>query len=105
MNSSPAIAAVQRLLRFGFERIPVLDEDGLPEVLIFLRDWRGWREVVLVYSEWEARAYRTPVAFASSNPLYCPPGTAETLIPLADVVSVVYALLKDWTPPPHPAVT
>lgn len=101
MTNSPGIAAVQRLLRLGFDRIPVLGEDGDPEVLIFRRDWRGWREVVLVYSEWEARAYRTPARFASSNPLYVPPGTAETLIPLADVVSVVYALLKGWTPPLH----
>lgn len=97
--TSPAIAAIQRLLRFGFVRLPVLDEDGELDALIFLRDWRGWREVVLVYGEHEARAYRTPIEFASSDPLYVPPSSAGTIIPLADVVSVVYALLKDWTPP------
>jgi len=97
--NSPALAAVHRLLRYGFDRIPVLDEDGEPEVLIFVRDWHGWREVVLVYSELEARAYRTPVQYAAADPLYVLPGTAETLIPLSDVVSVVYGLLKDWTPP------
>lgn len=98
--TSTAIAEIQRLLRYGFTRTPVVDEDGRPEVLIFQRDWRGWREVVLIYSESEARAYRTPVQFSALNPLYVPPGTAETLIPLGDVVTVVHALLTGWSPPP-----
>jgi hypothetical protein len=63
------------------------------EVVSFLREWQGWREVVLVYSEREARAYRTRSSVASDNPLYIPPGTAEHLIPLDDVVTVVHALL------------
>lgn len=103
MRPTPGIAAAQRLLRFGFTRVPVLGEHGEPDALIFVRDVRGWREAVLVYSEDEARAYRTPIECASADPLYVEPATADTLIPLGDLVSVVYALLKDWTPPRAPS--
>lgn len=99
MTFSPGVAAVQRLVRIGFDRTPVFGEDGELDVLIFRRDWHGWREVVLVYSEREARAYRVPIEFARRDPLYVESDTAQILTPLADVVSVVYALLKDWTPP------
>ncbi len=79
--TSPAIEACRRLGRLGFRREPILDEDGALDVLLFVRDWQGWREVVLVYSEREARAYRTRIDTASDNPLYVAPGTAEALFP------------------------
>jgi hypothetical protein len=100
--TSPAIAELRRLLRFGFRREPILGADGELEVVIFVRDWKGWREVVLVYSEREARAYRTRIDVASDNPLYVPPGTAEVQLPLDDVVTTVHALLSLPSSPPCP---
>lgn len=96
--TSPAISELRRLLRYGFRREPILDADGQLEVVVFIRDWNGWREVVLVYSEQEARAYRCRLGDAADSPLYVPPGTAEVLLPLDDVVSTVHALLS--LPPP-----
>lgn len=100
--SSPAIEALRRLGRLGFRREPILDEDGNLEVLLYVRDWQGWREVVLVYSESEARGYRTRIADAADNPLYVAPGSAEVLLSLDDVVSTVHALLSLPSPPPRP---
>jgi hypothetical protein len=99
--TSPALAALRRLLRNGFRREPILDENGQCEVVYFVRDWRGVREVVLVYSEDEARGYRTRFIVDPNNPLYVDPDTAEWLIPLDDVVTVVHALLS-LPPSPEP---
>lgn len=92
--TSPAVVELRRLLRYGFRREPILGANGQLEVVAFIREWKGWREVVLVYSEREARAYRSRINVAADNPLYVPPGTAEVLLPLADVVSTVHALLS-----------
>ena len=100
--TSPAISELRRLLRYGFHREPILDQDGNLEVLIFSRDWKSWHEVVLVYSEHQARAYRTRIDIAPDNPLHVPPGTAQVLLPLSDVVSTVHALLSLPSPPPGP---
>lgn len=100
-STSTAIAELKRLRRYGFRVEPILTEDGTAEVVYFVREFKGWREVVLVYSVREARAYRTPVDRAAENPLHVPPGTADVLIPLDDVVTVVQTLLSLPAPPPR----
>jgi hypothetical protein len=84
--TSPALTELRRLRRLGFRPDPILGENGGLEVVYFMREWQGWREVVLVYSEIEARAYRI-----------------RAMIPLDDVVTVVHALLSLPSPPPRPA--
>lgn len=98
--TSPAIAATQRLLRFGFERLPIIGDDTEPTKVSFYRTSTTWHEVVLFYSATEARAFRTPVEFEPADPLQAPSSSVSTLIPRGDVVWVVHALLKDA--PAHP---
>jgi hypothetical protein len=101
--TSPAATELQRLRRLGFRPDPILGADGLVEVVYFMREWQGWREVVLVYSEIEARAYRIRAAAAAANPLYVDSDAVDVMIPLDDVVTVVHALLSLPAPPPRSA--
>jgi hypothetical protein len=94
--SSLVAAALQRLRRRGFRDEPILGDDRAVELVCFLRDTdHGWHEVVLVYGEHAARAYRMRRrAGASDDPLRCDPAGVHRLIPLADVSSVVTAVLS-----------
>lgn len=92
---TPALAELHRLRRLGFRSEPILGEDGGVEVVCYMREHRNSREreVVLVYSENEARAYRTHSSVNDDNPFYVEPDATE-LIPLDDVVTVVRTLLS-----------
>jgi hypothetical protein len=63
---NPALEELRRLCQFGFHGERLFNEDGDLDVVHYTRDWRGVRDVVLVYSEHEARpgaaAVDTPVS-------------------------------------------
>jgi len=92
--TSPALAELHHLRRLGFHDEPILGDHGEVEVVYFTRRWQGWREVVLVYSEHEARAYRVRSMGVTDNLLYIDSAAIDRLIPLEDVVTVVHALLS-----------
>ncbi|MGH3799625.1 MAG: hypothetical protein ACRDTD_05715 [Pseudonocardiaceae bacterium] len=54
-----AIEQLCRLCRFGFTGERLVNQDGRLELVHYTRDFRGVREVVLVYRERTALAYRT----------------------------------------------
>jgi hypothetical protein len=95
--SSPALAELHHLRRLGFRHVPILDGDGALQLVYLARLWRGWREVVLVHSEHRAHAYRIRPTPTAGNPLRVDPAAIDGLIPPADVVSVVHALLSGPT--------
>jgi hypothetical protein len=97
--SSPALAELQHLRRLGFHDEPILAEDGTVDVVYFARRRRGWREVVLVYGEHRARAYRIRPRAGADNPLHVEPAAVDGLIQPGDVVTVVHALLSDRRTP------
>ena len=99
--TSAAINQLHRLRRLGFKAIDIRDEDGDIEAICWVRDSSGWREVVLVYSEQEARAYRVRLVDANTNPMYVNEDRAEVLIPLAPVVTIVDGLLALPSPAPR----
>src|SRR5690606_6966677 len=52
-------AELQRLIDNGFEGAPILDQEGYPAVLVYMRRWSsGTIDVVTVLGEREAAAYR-----------------------------------------------
>lgn len=120
MTKSRAELEVERLYRMGFRGAPILDEAGDHVAVFFVREFKRVREVVLIYAEDDAYAYRTrfaEVASAHGNPLYFDPDELEYVIARADVVSVVRELLslpaaidplsppaqaRPWTPRPGP---
>lgn len=113
--TTPAHAELNRLRRMGFQQQPILGEDGAVEVVYYMREHGNSpeREVVLVYNEHQARAYRTHSIADDGDPFYVAPDST-LLIPLADVVTVVHKLLSttpsagrhalnpDPTTPPEP---
>lgn len=99
---TPAVAALRRLREFGFTGQRVFNADGHLDAVYYTRTYRGLREVVLVYSETEALAYRARDVLDDTDPLYAPPDTVEWR-QHGDVATVVAALLaltgSVWTPP------
>jgi hypothetical protein len=96
---SPALEQLYRLRRLGFRGERLFNEDGHLDAVYYTRDWRGVREVVLVYSEREALAYRTRDVLDGGNPLYVD-GDAVEWRRHGDVVTVVNALLSTTSGPP-----
>lgn len=99
---TPAVAALRRLREFGFAGQRVFNTAGTLDAVYYTRTYRSLREVVLVYSETEALAYRARDILDDTDPLYAPPDTVEWR-QHGDVVTVVSALLalsgSIWTPP------
>jgi hypothetical protein len=91
--TSTAMHELLRLKRLGFHYTQILGDDGELDMVLFVRDTPEWHEVVLVYSEEQARAYRTRPRPASGNPLMVAGGVVDKLLPLDDVVSTVQRLL------------
>lgn len=94
--TSPALEALRRLRRLGFQLFVILGEDGgSVELACYSRTERGAREVVVVYGEHRARAYRIRAIDAPDDPLRVDASAVDRVIPSDDVVSVVHALLSE----------
>lgn len=96
---NPAIEQLRRLCRFGFHGERLFNQDGHLELVHYTRHFRGVREVVLVYSERKALAYRTRDMLDLESPLDAIENAVEWHLH-GDVVTVVNALLS--LPPPAP---
>lgn len=97
---NPATEMLRRLRRLGFVPQRILDAGGAFSALYYVRAVHQVHEVVLVWTEDEALAYRSTDMFDEHNPLAQP--VAGTLLwrYVGDVVTVVHALLS--LPAPHP---
>jgi hypothetical protein len=90
---NPAIEQLRRLYRFGFHGERLFNHDGDLKLIHYTRDIRGLREVVLVYNERKALAYRTRDLLDPDSPL----AVTENMVEWSfhgDVVTVVNALLS-----------
>jgi hypothetical protein len=70
MSVNPAIEQLRRLCRFGFNGERLFRHDGDLDLVHYTRELQGMREVVLVYNEAEALAYRTHDMLNPDNPLH-----------------------------------
>lgn len=96
---NPAIEQLRRLCRFGFDGQRLFNHDGDLDLVHYTRDFQGLREVVLVYNEREALAYRTRDMLDPDSPLHITENAVEWHLH-GDVVTVVNALLSLPTPEP-----
>ncbi|MGH3933626.1 MAG: hypothetical protein ACRDS1_01355 [Pseudonocardiaceae bacterium] len=96
---NPAIEQLRRLCRFGFHGERLFNQHGHLDLVLYTRDFRGVREVVLVYSEHNALAYRTRDTLDPDSPLHITEHAVEWRLH-GDVVTVVNALLS-LPPPPN----
>lgn len=97
---NPGIEQLRRLCRFGFHGERLFNQDGHLDLVHYTRDFRGVREVVLVYSEDKALAYRTRDMLDPDSPLHITENAVQWRLH-GDVVTVVNALLSLPTPGPH----
>jgi hypothetical protein len=103
---NPGIEQLRRLCRFGFHGERLFNQDGHLDHVHYSREVLGVREVVLVYSESTALAYRTRDLLDPDSPLHITGNAVEWRLH-DDVVTVVNALLSLPTPPvaaDHPTV-
>ncbi|MDQ3765059.1 MAG: hypothetical protein M3460_27200 [Actinomycetota bacterium] len=96
---NPAIEQLRRLCRFGFNGERLFNQDGQLDLVHYTRDFQGVREVVLVYSERKALAYRTRDMLDPESPLHVTENAVEWRLH-GDVVTVVNALLSLPVPEP-----
>lgn len=110
---NPTTEMLGRLLRLQFTGHRILDSGGALSVVYFERTTvHRVREVVLVWTEDEALAYRTLDVLSARMPLAQPDPGTWLWSHRGDVVSVVHALLSQppqvlrhgpvppiWTPP------
>ncbi|MGH3774799.1 MAG: hypothetical protein ACRDRR_03530 [Pseudonocardiaceae bacterium] len=89
---SPAIEQLRRLCRFGFTGERLFNQDGQLQLVHYTRHFRGAREVVLVYSERTALAYRTRDMLDLESPLHVTENAIEWRLH-GDVVTVLKDLL------------
>lgn len=94
---NPAIEQLRRLCRFGFHGERLFNQNGHLDLVHYTRDFQGVREVVLVYSERTALAYRTRDLLDPDSPLHIT-GNAVDWHLHGDIVTVVNALLSLPTP-------
>lgn len=100
---SPAIEQLRRLCRLGFNGERLFNQDGHLDLVHYTRDVQGVRDVVLVYSEDQALAYRTRDTLDPDSPWHVTENAVEWRLH-GDVVTVVNALLAPGPPPvPTPA--
>jgi len=98
---NPAVEQLRRLRRFGFNGERLFNQNGHLDLIHYTRDFRGVREVVLVYSERQALAYRTRDMLDLDNPLRATDNAVEWRLH-GDVVTVINALLSLPIPEPQP---
>lgn len=99
MSGNPAIEQLRRLCRFGFHGQRLFNHDGGLDLVQYTREFQGLREVVLVYREGEALAYRTRDLLDPERPWHIPENAMEWRL-YSDIVTVVNALLSLPTPGP-----
>jgi hypothetical protein len=97
--SPERIEQLRRLCRFGFHGERLFNSDGHLDLVHYTRDLQGMREVVLVYSERKALAYRTRDMLDPDSPLHVTENAVEWRLH-GDLVTVVNALLSLPTPAP-----
>jgi hypothetical protein len=90
---NPAVEQLRRLCRFGFTGERLFNQDGHLDLVLYSRDFRGVREVVLVHSEHQALAYRSHDVLDLESPLHDTENALEWRLH-GDVVTVVNALLS-----------
>jgi hypothetical protein len=96
---NPAIEQLRRLCRFGFHGERLFNQNGHLDLIHYTRDFQGVREVVLVYSERTALAYRTRDMLDPDSPLHITENAVDWHLH-GDIVTVVNALLSLPTPGP-----
>jgi hypothetical protein len=94
---NPAIEQLRRLCRFGFHGERLFNQNGHLDLIHYTRDFQGVREVVLVYSERTALAYRTRDLLDPDSPLHITENAVDWHLH-GDIVTVVNALLSLPTP-------
>ena len=97
MGVNPAIEQLRRLCRFGFHGERLFNQNGHLDFVHYTRDFQGVREVVLVYSERTALAYRTRDLLDPDSPLHITENAVDWHLH-GDIVTVVNALLSLPTP-------
>jgi hypothetical protein len=97
---SPAIEQLRRLCRIGFTGERLFKQDGRVDLVLYTRDFEGVREVVVVYNEHQALAYRSRDLLDVESPLNDAENAVEWRLH-GDVVTVVNALLS--LPAPEPS--
>ncbi|MGH3763699.1 MAG: hypothetical protein ACRDS0_00650 [Pseudonocardiaceae bacterium] len=90
---NPVIEQLRRLCRVGFRGERLFNHAGDLALVHYTRDVQGLREVVLVYSDHRALAYRTRDLLDLDSPLHVTDNAMEWRLH-GDVVSVVNALLS-----------
>ncbi|MGH3719074.1 MAG: hypothetical protein ACRDRI_09595 [Pseudonocardiaceae bacterium] len=96
---NPAREQLSRLCRFGFNGQRLFNPDGFLDLVHYSREVQGMREVVVLYSEDDALAYRTHDMLDPDNPLRITGNAVEWRLH-GDVVTVINALLSLPTPEP-----
>ncbi|MGH3770122.1 MAG: hypothetical protein ACRDRW_01755 [Pseudonocardiaceae bacterium] len=96
---NPVREQLRRLCRFGFNGQRLFNPDGCLDLVHYTREFQGMREVVLLYSEEDALAYRTHDMLDPDNPLRISENAVEWHLH-GDVVTVINALLSLPTPEP-----
>jgi hypothetical protein len=97
VSGNPAIEQLRRLCRFGFTGQRLFNHDGGLDLVQYTREFQGLREVVLVYREGEALAYRTRDLLDPERPWHSTENAMEWRL-YSDIVTVVNALLSLPTP-------
>lgn len=97
---------LERLTRFGFRYEQILDDRRGIEAVVYLRPGDHWRDVVVVYAEQVARAYRRrpphdpePHPFAVVDPT-----DVLRSVPLAAAAGVLDTVLNWPTEEPAPLI-
>ncbi|MGH3830540.1 MAG: hypothetical protein ACRDRS_08825 [Pseudonocardiaceae bacterium] len=96
---NPALEQLRRLCRFGFTGQRLFSPEGCLDFVQYTRECQGMREVVLLYSEQDALAYRTRDVLDPDDPLRFTANAVEWRLH-GDVVTVINALLSLPTPEP-----
>ncbi|MFC9250647.1 hypothetical protein [Amycolatopsis thailandensis] len=93
-----AIDSLQLLRRMGFGGRRIFGDHGRTMTLHYRRTWCGISDVVLVYDEYDAEAYRCDDSFDDRDPfgLVAGPDLLEEAV--GEVVDVVQRV-REWPPP------
>ena len=102
-SRAAAIAALQRLRAEGFGGRRILGDRGRTCTLHYRRSWRGVSDVVLVFGEDDAEAYRADDSIDDANPFEIASRRDLQEEVVGTVLDVVTAVLSWPTPTSWPS--